>query len=274
MAALNKDDEDLKEEIETIKSVYPDQVKILQNPTTIICVIQIDDNYVIQAKFTKPKDEVNITVSNNEKCIERYPRRSLEKIHEELKAICKEEFDAMPIYQSISYLNESFMDDMESMGIEKSNDNNKNKNKNKKNKNKKKEDIKYEEKKNTDDDNKKNDKGLIVIYTWGNKCRKNAPIQSQHNTNVCGVTGYKPKGVNLKQLNGKDERIQQHVQGGKNYHLYSENLKKKIINEGLHTISINCHKGRHRSVAFAELLAKDLRQNYGYKVSVIHLEIS
>merc|ERR1719420_856684 len=113
----------------------------------------------------------------------------------------------------------------------------------------------------------------ITIYTWGNRRRKRAPVASQHNTNVCGVTGYKPHGVNLKQLNGKDKRIQDHVEGGRNYEKYLKNLKRKIIDEECHTVSINCHKGRHRSVAFAELLAKNLRQQHGYRVTVIHMEL-
>ena len=170
-------------------------------------------------------------------------KKQLERIRSRLEDLCKEESDSMPIYQCISYLNDSLIDDLDEIDIdsehnntvneEKQNDDDaddgdhhsvysfvgdKNKNKNTKNKEK-------------ESENEQEALPTITIYSWGNKCRKKAPIASQHNTNVCGVTGYKPRGLNLKQLNGKDERIQKHVEGGRNYHQYLENLKNKIIKE-------------------------------------------
>eukprot|EP01084_Bolivina_argentea_P124578 220751_1 len=103
--------DNFEEEIETIKSLYPDQVTISDNGT-IICVIEIDNKYIIQAKFITSKQSINISVSNNEKCIERYSKKVLHKIQSKLDEICQEESDSMPIYQCISYLNDSLIDEM------------------------------------------------------------------------------------------------------------------------------------------------------------------
>eukprot|EP00483_Globobulimina_turgida_P003934 UN03942 len=158
----------------------------------------------------------------------------------------------MPIYPCISYLNDSLSDDYDmstKVNIKKKEHKPENDNDNKEetnhcynfigNKNGRKKKKKVKE--------NNLDLPMVTIYSWGNKCRKSAPVQSQHNTNVCGVTGYKPRGINLKQLNGKDERIQKHVENGKNYLTYLNNLKNKVMNDGLTTISINCHKATHRT---------------------------
>ncbi len=50
-------------------------------------------------------------------------------------------------------------------------------------------------------------------------------------------------------------------------------IKNAIIADKLNTISIYCHKGRHRSVATAELLKKDLSANNEYIVHLHHLDI-
>ena len=113
----------------------------------------------------------------------------------------------------------------------------------------------------------------IFIYTWGNKRRKQPPSQCEHNFNVCNVTaGYKPYGVNLKKVDGRDERLQEKIQRGKNYELYMEKLIEKVVKFGMTNIGINCHKGRHRSVGFAELAKKEL-EVLGYTVIMKHLEL-
>ena len=96
----------------------------------------------------------------------------------------------MPIYQCISYLNDSFHDELEAFGIKPTQQ----KNDKQKHQNQEKEesavDNKNIKKENTD-------LPTITIYSWGNKIRKKAPMQSQHNTNVCGVVGYS---TNRKEL--------------------------------------------------------------------------
>ncbi len=113
----------------------------------------------------------------------------------------------------------------------------------------------------------------IYIWTWGNKRRKHPPSESQHNFNVCNVTaGYKPHGVNLKKVDGRDERLQAKIERGKNYHLYMKMLLNKVRDESITKMAINCHKGRHRSVAFAELAKKEL-EGLGYTVIMNHMEL-
>eukprot|EP01083_Nonionella_stella_P303440 1050466_1 len=259
----NQDDcEHFEEEIETIKALYPEEVSVSANNNTIECVVYMDKKHMLQANFTKTQQAIIISVSNYEKCVDRYSRKTLKEIEQKLNHICKEEYDSMPIYHCVSYINDSLIYDMKPNTIHK---------KEKEEKTNGDQLIEYTKKNNTKEKN--NNLPLITIYTWGNKRRKSAPIASQHNTNVCGVVGHKPRGLNLKQLNGKDESIQKYVQNGKNYQMYANNLKRKVMEEGLTAISINCQHGRHRSVAFAELFAQDLRNNYGYNVKVIHLEI-
>jgi len=113
---------------------------------------------------------------------------------------------------------------------------------------------------------------IVNIYTWGNKKRK-PPSFCQHHFNVCNVTGgYKPRGVNLKKIDGRDSRLQVKVERGRNYYRYLEAVINKIENDGLTDIGINCHKGRHRSVAFAELTKIEL-EKLGYEVNLIHMEL-
>jgi RNase adaptor protein for sRNA GlmZ degradation len=113
----------------------------------------------------------------------------------------------------------------------------------------------------------------IFIWTWGNKRRRAPPHPVQHNFNVCNVTaGYKPHGVDLRKVDGRDKRLQAKVERGRNFDLYMKAVISKVQNEGVTKIGINCHKGRHRSVAFAELAKAEL-QRLGYTVVLEHVEI-
>ena len=112
----------------------------------------------------------------------------------------------------------------------------------------------------------------IIIYTWGNQIRKNPPNNSQHNFCVTGISSYKPKGVNLKKVDGRDSRLQEKLQRQPKFEMYMESALKKIQENDLTIISINCHKGRHRSVGFSILLSERL-QELGYTVTLHHMEI-
>ena len=113
MAEINNDiDDEFEEELETIKSMYPDQISIENNPINIKCIIT-DKMYMIQTTFSKTNDgRINIKVSNHEKCTEQHSKVYLNKIESKLNEICKENSESMPIFQCIAYLNESVMDDM------------------------------------------------------------------------------------------------------------------------------------------------------------------
>lgn len=112
----------------------------------------------------------------------------------------------------------------------------------------------------------------ITIYTWGNQKRKNPPPASQHNFCVTGISSYKPKGVNLKKVDGRDQRLQDKLQRMPKFELYLSSALDKIQTAKLTVISINCHKGRHRSVGFAEILAKKLGE-LEYVVTICHMEL-
>lgn len=111
----------------------------------------------------------------------------------------------------------------------------------------------------------------IVIYTWGNKIYKTCPVKSNFNLNVCGISSYKPRGVNLKKVDGRSSILQEKIQRGKNYDYYMDIFIEKV-KTGAKILSINCHKGRHRSVAMAEMVGKKLSQ-LGYSVELHHLNL-
>ncbi len=57
----------------------------------------------------------------------------------------------------------------------------------------------------------------INVYTWGNKRHKTCPVEnSQKNFNVAGISSYKPHGMNLKKEDGRNEKLQQHIERQKN----------------------------------------------------------
>ena len=118
---------------------------------------------------------------------------------------------------------------------------------------------------------------MITIYSWGNKHRRGPPKESQHNIDVRDVVGdhgYRPGRQVLRRFDGRSKRIQMDVANGNNFQRYLNILQEKVLREGVRTISVNCRLGRHRSVAFSELFAKDLQEKYGFKVKVIHMELS
>jgi RNase adaptor protein for sRNA GlmZ degradation len=114
---------------------------------------------------------------------------------------------------------------------------------------------------------------MITIYTWGNQVRKNPPLDCQENFSVTGISSYKPKGIDLEKVDGRDPKLQETLQKQPKFHLYFQTIIHKIIQEKLTKIAINCRKGWHRSVGTAELIARELRQR-NYNVNVIHLELN
>jgi len=108
----------------------------------------------------------------------------------------------------------------------------------------------------------------LLVYTWGKALRSRAPNDSQANFNACLLTG-KRKGINLKKYNGLSEDVQKAVISCTRFTGFIEQIIKKIEKDDLNIISVNCSKGRHRSVTVGEVLKK-----YFYKQAVVnHLEI-
>ena len=108
----------------------------------------------------------------------------------------------------------------------------------------------------------------LTIYTWGKAFRDRKPNGSEANFNASVLHGRKA-GINLKKYNGTNEIVQKSVATSSNFISFMENILKKVENENLKAISVNCRKGRHRSVTVAEILKK-----YFYpKSSVYHIEL-
>lgn len=113
----------------------------------------------------------------------------------------------------------------------------------------------------------------VSLYTWGSQKRKHRPSQAQKNICVTGISTYKPQGINLKRVIGLNKDLQAVVQQHKRFAGYMDTALRLLREDSkLCSLSVNCQKGRHRSVAFAELLAKRLRA-LGYEVDVYHLEL-
>jgi len=104
----------------------------------------------------------------------------------------------------------------------------------------------------------------IAIYTWGRALLKAAPPQAEVNFNAAVLNG-RGRGINLKKNNGLSIEIQSQVSKCSLFPVWMEMVIGKVEKENLHAISINCTKGRHRSVAAAELLKKLF-----YRNAVIH----
>lgn len=111
----------------------------------------------------------------------------------------------------------------------------------------------------------------LLIYTWGKALRKSEPSDSQFNFNACILNG-RGGGVDLRTMNGTWEEVQNNVASCSKFPRWLEMACNKIEKStpALHTISINCTKGRHRSVAAAEIMKR-----FYYPNAVLrHLTIS
>jgi len=97
----------------------------------------------------------------------------------------------------------------------------------------------------------------LVIYTWGKALRKCAPPESQFNFNASILNG-RGGGADLRTQNGTSEEVQRNVASCGLFPRWLEMVCNKVEKSmpPLHAISMNCTKGRHRSVAAAEILKK------------------
>lgn len=93
----------------------------------------------------------------------------------------------------------------------------------------------------------------LLIYTWGKALRKAAPPDSEANFNA-GILNGRGGGADLRTENGTCETVQRNVASCALFPRWIEMVIAKVEGAGLKTISINCTKGRHRSVAAAEIL--------------------
>ncbi len=108
----------------------------------------------------------------------------------------------------------------------------------------------------------------LTIYTWGRAIMKHAPADSQRSFNA-GVLNGRGHGVDLRKMNGLSPEVQNVVFRCKMFPGFIEMMVSAIERENLKFVSIVCTKGRHRSVASAELL----KSIYYPKANVKHLTI-
>ncbi|CAE8592730.1 unnamed protein product [Polarella glacialis] len=108
----------------------------------------------------------------------------------------------------------------------------------------------------------------LGIYTWGKALRKAAPPESQFNFNA-GVLNGRGGGADLRTMNGLSEEVQRNVASCGLFPRWLEMVIHKVESANLSVISINCTKGRHRSVAAAEIL----RSVYYPQATIKHLTI-
>ncbi len=95
----------------------------------------------------------------------------------------------------------------------------------------------------------------LLILTWGRALLKGTPQQSERNFNA-GVLNGRGGSINLRKLNGLSDEIQGRISRCSLFPTWIKMVIDKIEDDDLMCISINCTKGRHRSVAAAEILKK------------------
>lgn len=115
----------------------------------------------------------------------------------------------------------------------------------------------------------------ITLKTWGNRLhRKGVPFRSDRNFNVTSISDVKPSHLDLRELDGRSAEVQHHVQSQHMFVPYRDAIVKWILaNPRATVISINCHKGRHRSVAMAQLLGLVLAHEHGIIVNIVHYDL-
>lgn len=101
-----------------------------------------------------------------------------------------------------------------------------------------------------------NDRQLTIL-TWGVAKMAHTPSVSQRNWFV-GVITTRKYGVNLKKNNGKSEEIQAGIMADPKFPNILNSIVSEVEKNNYTVISISCTKGRHRSVAMAEILKKHI----------------
>ena len=114
----------------------------------------------------------------------------------------------------------------------------------------------------------------ITIISWGNRLhRKGAPFKTDKNFNVTAVSDVKPR-CDLSRLTGLSKEVQDHVTRQPLFPKFRDAIVQWVLaNPKAMVISVNCHKGRHRSVATAQLVALELAHAHGIIVNVRHWDL-
>ena len=109
---------------------------------------------------------------------------------------------------------------------------------------------------------------VLLIYTWGRALRLVPPPDSQFNFNACVLNG-RGGAARLRYDNGLSDVAQHNVASCSLFPYWLRTVTSKIESSSFKVVSITCTKGRHRSVAAAEIL----RRLYYPAATVQHLTI-
>ena len=105
----------------------------------------------------------------------------------------------------------------------------------------------------------------IRIYTWGAMERK-FDETVEHSFDVRKISLDSDPGS----ITGLDENLQQTIENTQTFASYIQNVVKKIEKKNYTSVSVFCHRGRHRSVAIAEIW---LKKTYYPQAKITHLEL-
>ena len=95
----------------------------------------------------------------------------------------------------------------------------------------------------------------LHISTWGKAFVRNKPFNGEYDFDA-GILNGRGASANLRTMTGLSDVIQKNVMCCESFPQWVANVCKKIEDLDLYRISTKCTKGRHRSVAAAEILKK------------------
>lgn len=95
----------------------------------------------------------------------------------------------------------------------------------------------------------------LTILTWGIAKMNHKPDKSQRNWFV-GVITARKYGVDTRKNDGRTEEIQSGIMTDSKFQEILDSIVTEVEKNNYTVISISCTKGRHRSVAMAEILKK------------------
>jgi len=93
----------------------------------------------------------------------------------------------------------------------------------------------------------------LVIYTWGDKVQKGPPRESEKNFNA-KCLNCRGGAIDLRRMNGTWPILQAKVKSCSTFGFFVNAFIKTVEREDLKVVSVNCSKGRHRCVSFAEVI--------------------
>ena len=98
----------------------------------------------------------------------------------------------------------------------------------------------------------------ITIITWGRGAHHKKgypPVKTERNFNAAIISD-RPYNIDIRKINGRNGALQDAFYSNREFQDFIDSIVNQIEMLDLHVVSINCSKGRHRSVAAAELLKR------------------